>query len=166
MATCTVAASSISTSVGDTSFTFAVPVQLTNGTTYAVVVHCTAGDASNYINWGYISAADAYADGQAQTSTDSGGTWSNLNYDFSLYVYTLNSKSVTGTGISSGYHTLKLTADGTNLKLYDGATEKGSVALSDGSVQNVATDWVFLNNNSVPYADYIKITVNGTLILT
>jgi hypothetical protein len=166
MATCTVLASSISTDVTNTTFNFTAPVQLTNGTTYAVVAHCTAGDASNYINWGYLSTIDVYADGQAKTSTNSGGAWSTLNYDFSLYVYTLNSKSVTGTGISSGYHTLKLTADGTDLKLYDGETEKGSVALSGGSVQNVATDWVFLNNNSVPYADYIKITVNGTLILT
>ena len=77
-----------------------------------------------------------------------------------------NSVSVTGTGITSGEHTITLTADGTDLKLYDGETEKDSIALSGASALNTANDFIWLDDNSVPYADYIKYTKGGTLLIT
>jgi hypothetical protein len=77
-----------------------------------------------------------------------------------------NSVSVTGTGITSGEHTITLIADGTDLKLYDGETEKDSIALSGASALNTANDFIWLDDNSVPYADYIKYTKGGTLLIT
>lgn len=165
LATSTITATSV-TADGYYTGTFTTPVQLTNGVVYAIVMNCVSGDAGNYIKAAYLQTANIYAGGQAKTSSNSGSTWSNLNYDFYFAVNDLGSKEVVGTGITSGEHIIKLTADGTNLKLFDGVTEKDSEALAGKSVTNNANNFVWLDDNSVPYADYIKYTVSDTLLIT
>lgn len=73
-------------------------------------------------------------------------------------------KSVTATGVSSGEHTVKTTADGTNLKIYIDDVEKDSVALSGASVPDNSNNWVLMQNNVMSYLEYYKHTVGGTLI--
>jgi len=79
--------------------------------------------------------------------------------------------AATVTGISSGELIVKTTADGTNMTLsvtnYTG-THQGnspqSVALSGASVPNNSNSWTLMQNNVIPYMDYYKHTVGGTLI--
>jgi len=72
--------------------------------------------------------------------------------------------TVTATGVSSGEHTVKTTADGTNLKIYIDDVEEDSTALGGASVTDGANDWTIDQNNVMPYMDYYKHTVNGTLV--
>jgi len=52
------------------------------------------------------------------------------------------------TGLISGDHTFKITADGTNLKTYWDGVEKDSDALSGASVADNANDWTFCQTES------------------
>lgn len=76
--------------------------------------------------------------------------------------------SVTATGISTGLRRAVTSADSTNLTIaiYDGSDVllgSNTVALSGASIPNNDKNWVFLQNNVMPYIDYIKLTIGGTL---
>jgi len=165
LATASMLANDVGAGLAMVNFTFATPQPVTNTVTYAIVLSCPSGDAGNYIIWRYRSASNVYT-GAAKTSGDSGGTWSNLNYDFNVTVNAVTQKTVVGAGITTGVHVIKLTADTTDLKLFDGAIEKDSEALSGASVGGNANNFVWMNNDSVPYATYIKYTVGGVLVIT
>jgi len=70
--------------------------------------------------------------------------------------------------ISSGVHTVKAYADGTNLGIIIDEGEAGeasdTTALSGASVTDNANDWVWMQNDVMPYATYLKMTVSDTLI--
>lgn len=70
---------------------------------------------------------------------------------------------VVASSINSGEMTIKLTADGTNLKLYLDDVLKDTEALDGVSVFNNSNDWVFCENNSVLYLRSAEMTVSGTL---
>jgi hypothetical protein len=78
--------------------------------------------------------------------------------------------SVTVTNVSSGERIVKTTANGTNMTLsvtnYAG-THQGnspqSVALAGASVTNNDNTWSFITNGSMPYMQYHKIWIGGTL---
>jgi len=76
--------------------------------------------------------------------------------------------SVTVTDISSGVHTVKAYADGTNLGVIVDEGEAGEVSdttlLSGASVPDNANDITINQNNVLPYFDYYKHTVSDTLI--
>src|SRR5690554_2633164 len=63
----------------------------------------------------------------------------------------------------SGDYIAKVTAEGTNMKLYVDGGEKDSVALAGASVPDNANPIVFAANGTMPYVDYLKVTVNDTL---
>jgi len=75
---------------------------------------------------------------------------------------------VTATGISSGEHTIKAYADGTDLGIIVDEGEAGEVSdttlLSGASVPDNANDIIINQNNVMPYFDYLKWTVSDTLI--
>lgn len=75
----------------------------------------------------------------------------------------LSPLSVTATGVSSGEHTVKTTADSANLTIYIDSELKDTVALGGASVSNNANNWAFLQNYAMPYMEYHKISVNSTL---
>jgi len=70
---------------------------------------------------------------------------------------------VVATGISSGEHIIRVTADGTDFTIYVDSVEEDSIALSGVSIPDTANGWSFLANGSVPYMEYLKITVSGVL---
>lgn len=76
------------------------------------------------------------------------------------------SGKVVATGVSSGEHTVTTTADSVNLTIsIDGATSGAgydSVTLSGFTVSDNESNWAFLQNNVMPYADNITIWVGGT----
>jgi len=74
-----------------------------------------------------------------------------------------NYVAVTANGIDSGEHIIKVTADGTNMKIYVDDIEKDSAALGGASTSDNDSNWAFLENNVVPYMDYHKIWVSGAL---
>lgn len=155
--------------LGAKTFNFAPGAVLTSGVRYACVCTATAGDAGNYISWYMAStpSGDVYPDGQNATSTDSGATWglTDIN-DHMMVVYLITmSAEITASGVATGVHTLKITADTTDLNIYyDGGLED-TAALAGASIMDVTDAWVFLTNNIMPYADYIKLTIGGTLIV-
>lgn len=71
-------------------------------------------------------------------------------------------KSVTAAGVSSGVHSINVTADNTdNLKIYVDGTLKGTTALVGQTVPNNANDWYFMQKNVAGYLDYLKVTTSG-----
>jgi hypothetical protein len=70
--------------------------------------------------------------------------------------------------VTSGEHTIKAYADATNLGIIIDEGEAGedsdTTPLSGGSVTDNANDIVINQNNVMPYFDYLKWTVNDTLI--
>jgi len=79
--------------------------------------------------------------------------------------------STTVTGVSSGERIVKTTADGTDLTLsvtdYSNVhlgNSPQSTALDGASVTNNGNNWVLNQNNVLPYIEYYKHTVAGTLI--
>ena len=163
LATKSLVADSLTTSYADTSFVFASPYALTSGTVYALVLSATSGDASNYVLWQY-NVSDGYAGGRRADSTNSGSTWPSYGGDARFSTTMLVTLSSVATGLASGVHNLKITADTTNLKTYWDAVEKDSDALGAVSVSNNANNWVLMSN-ATPYLNYYKHTVGGTLIV-
>ena len=78
--------------------------------------------------------------------------------------YTTGTLEVTATGVSSGEHTVKTTADGVDLKIYIDGAEEDSVALGSASVPDNDNSWVLVQGNSMPWAEYYKHTVGESLI--
>lgn len=163
LATVSVAASTIG-AAGTVTFTF-TSAYLTTTTEYAIVCATPSGDVSNHIKWyGYnqdLSAMTPYS------SANSGSTWSAIAaFDFYATIKLAITKKVVGTGIASGLHDIQFGTVSTNLKLYDGVTEKASTALAGVSTVGNSANFVWLNNDSAPYATFIKYSVGGNLIIT
>lgn len=86
------------------------------------------------------------------------------NYVTQVYVLvsfdnaTINA-SVTASGIEGGEHTVKVEADGIDLKIHvdDMETEKDSEELSRASVPENENPWTFCEAATMPYVEYIKI---------
>jgi len=142
-----------------TSYTF------TAGTKYAIVISAASGNASNFI--AAHKFGNYYTGGNAVSSTNSGVTWTaDTTRDFSFMVGNI----VFGFGTRTISHPLtsadavvKVTADATNLKLYVDGTEEDSIALDAATVPNNANNYICFANDSMPYVNYQKITVGGTL---
>jgi len=67
--------------------TFTDDYSVTSGTTYAVVMRATAGDANNYVSLRYDSGA-GYSGGQVCSSGDGGATWAAVAGDDFLFAVT------------------------------------------------------------------------------
>ncbi len=68
-------------------FTFSTPVTVSASTVYAIVANATSGDVSNYIIW-YRANSNVYSSGAGLTSSDSGGSWSDIGtVDFTFRVW-------------------------------------------------------------------------------
>ncbi len=69
--------------------------------------------------------------------------------------------SVTATDTDSGLHVVRVKADGFDLEIYvdDMVTPKDTSALGGVPVPDNANDWTMMQNNVLPYAEYIKIRV-------
>jgi hypothetical protein len=72
-------------------------------------------------------------------------------------------KTVVGAAITSGEHTIKLTADETDLKLYDGAVEKDSESIVGLTGIDNGNAIIWNQNNVCPYLDYISYTIHTAL---
>jgi len=69
------------------------------------------------------------------------------------------SLAVTATPVSSGVHIVKVTADATNFKIFIDGNEKGTIALGANSVPDNGNPWKIMQNNVMPYMEYLKIEV-------
>ena len=59
--------------------------------------------------------------------------------------------------VTSGEHTIRVTADGVNLKIYIDAVEEASTALAGNTVPDNGNSWYFMQNDCLPYVEYITI---------
>ena len=67
--------------------------------------------------------------------------------------------TVTATGVSSGEHKVRVTADTTDLKIYIDDVEEDSSALGGASVPDNANDYLVGENNCIPYMETMTIDV-------
>lgn len=66
-------------------------------------------------------------------------------------------------GVSSGEHTVKVAGDGVNIYLYLDDALEDTVAYPF-AIADIANDWISFDNGVMPYVEYQKITVSGTLV--
>jgi hypothetical protein len=161
LATQNITASTSSTSFAWVPWTFASPPALTAGTLYAWVLSVPSGDVSNRLE-NSIATPGIYPNGAHVYSGNSGGTWFSNGNDCGFKAYS-SAVRIISASTTSGEHTVKVTADGTNFKIYVDGVEKQSEPLLGTSVPNNASNWTFVENNSVPYVEYIKVKVGGVL---
>ena len=109
-----------------------------SGVVYTAGDHISAGDNASYASFG-------------------------AGYAMSVYGVVDYPLSVNATGVSEAEHIVKTTADGTNLKIYIDGVEKDSATLGTASIPNNTNDWLLMQNSVVPYMNFYKHTVAGTL---
>lgn len=80
-----------------------------------------------------------------------------INYDYAI------DSAIVSHALATGEHTIKTTADTVDLKLWIDGVEEASIALGGASVINNVNDWYFVQADCMPYMEYTKITVSGTL---
>ncbi len=167
LATTTLATSVITTDTAGVYYVFSLPYSLAASTMYSVVTSCTGGSAGNEVYWKWDATAPSYTGGTVVISADSGATWTvQSTIDAMFNVVASPATSVAAAGITSGVHDIILSADTTNLKIYDGVTLKGTTALAGASVVDNSNNFIWLQTNVCPYVTYIKYTVGGALVIT
>jgi hypothetical protein len=144
---------------GAVIFNFDEVETLANATVYAIVVRVPDGTAANRQDIS-VENTNPYASGQEATSGDSGSTWAGVGAND--VKFTLYSGPIVESAATSGEYTVQLTADGVDLKLYVDGTEEDSVAWA-GTVPDNANNWTFAESAAMPYMEYHRITVGGTL---
>lgn len=160
---CTFPAATATGSLVDYYIASSAGLEVVSGTVYALVVKSVGGDGSNNIRFSSNSAG-GYAGGRFASSTNGGGSWSGSTHDRDFTVFVIPTVKSVATGLTSGEHVLKVTADGTNLKTYWDDVEKDSDALGAVSVANNANGWIFTQSYTNPYVEYVKVTVGGSLV--
>lgn len=155
---------SISTSTITTSaaaYTFSSrPVKISTSTDIRVVVEYCGGDASNKVV-ARFKGTDATSGGIYNSYSSS--TWTEYATSDCYLVLNYYNIGLTGTAITPGVHTIKVTSNGTTLSLYDGIVLKSSMASI--AIPNSSSAWTFMTGNISPYLDYIKLKVSGTDVL-
>jgi hypothetical protein len=63
----------------DYDFVFATPYSITAGTSYAIVIYASGGDAANCYNVFYEDPGDPYTLGKGASSNDGGSSWTSYN---------------------------------------------------------------------------------------
>lgn len=134
------------------------PVTIATSTTIYVGLEYTGGNSSNLV---YIESTGSGA--LADTAFTYTSSWSNDGNDLVCVITYQSVFDVVAAGVTSGEHIVKISADGTNFKIYIDAIEKDSHALSGASVPNSANDWGF-GGDLMSSINYIKITVGGSLV--
>lgn len=86
LATKSISASAVNSSMSSHEFEFASPVSVSPSTVYAIVVSVPSGDGGNNVQWGY-AGSDSYAGGNRVESSNSGSSWSAQTYDAGFEVY-------------------------------------------------------------------------------
>jgi hypothetical protein len=115
--------------------------------------------AANSLTIAYKNS-NVYASGQYVTSTSSGASWAGSVNDLAFKEYYIGGV-VVANGVASGEHTVKLSSDGSTLKInIDGSdiSSNGTLTVPDN-----ANAWTFASNYLMPYIEYIKVTVGGVL---
>lgn len=147
----TVAADASSENV---TLTFTEPVELTEGTEYAIVLRAPSGDAGNRFSWRGDST-NGYKQGHWVLSSDSGDTWT-IDTGEDFVFDTLTYTDVTATGVSSGEHTVTANVSANvsswatgNVLHFEGTTDD---EVNCGAIYNAGTKlwvslWFKLDNN-------------------
>ena len=146
------------------SVTFTDDLILTSGVVYAWVASLPDGDASNFINFLAVNTNDYYPEGTGRTTGNSGVSWTGLtnNGDFYFKTYSAPLAIVSATGVSSGEHIIQVVSDGVDLELIvDSVVEDTTSAIA---VPDNANGWTYVENDSALYIDYLKTTVDSTLV--
>jgi hypothetical protein len=127
--------------------------------TLSVSITGGATSGNDTTNSASVSAGDTINWELTRTNTPS-LTYVNIGMVFD----SASSVSVTATGVSSGDIEVKVTGDGTDLKIYVDDVEEDSALLGGLTVPDNSNSWIINQNDVLPYFDYYKHTVSSTLI--
>lgn len=145
-------ANSLSTAL--TVLDFGTSVLIRYPTDIRVLVEHEYSDATNYIAIGKSIAAGKYIRYGTKYTENTDCYLVGIDYEPIVSMTTL-------AGITSGDKTVKAYADGSNMYVsVDGVTSE-PIAIS--GVPNNTNPYICFANGSMPYVDYLKVTVNGTL---
>jgi len=136
----------------------------------------------NALSWGAFlqlsnsgissTAMDYYATAQAQINQvdidlyDGISTWDDI-FEGAIVINSWVQKGftypvVTATGITSGNHTVTVSANVTTLALSINGSLKDTVALGGVRVPNTSGNYTLMENNSMVYASNTTVSINGT----
>ena len=76
--------------------------------------------------------------------------------------YTLAEIVMIAPGISSGYHTIRVTHSTTGSAVYVDGTLRATAGILIPSIANNANNWGMFGNTVMPYVDYTKVEIGGT----
>lgn len=142
---------------------FDLAYELDAETMYAIVLSYSGPDGGRAVNW-YYNTSDVYDGGMRLDSADSGANWSGVeSKDFYFVLKGKSMVNYVSATATSGEHTVKLSADSTNLYLYIDGVLSDSEALDGVSVPNNDNDWVFGGDSALPYIRSAKLSVNEVL---
>ena len=129
---------------------------LAGATQYAIVFDDTAGDSW----WRYVGAGSTYGGGTRWSNVNEAGWVEDATSDMMFRVYMVD-PSVTVSGLSSGEVLVSASANTTHWILDVGGSSN-STALVGASMPDNTNDWIFGQNDVMPYCDNITLSVNGT----
>jgi len=182
--------SDIGTSWANYDFTFTTPASVTAGVKYAIVIKTDGGDASNNYPISYQNS-DAYANGRACLSIDSGSSWDGYPLDFYFQTYVTVSAYTPGSTVyattsrsdittageydftySSPYtvttgtkYAIVIYTSGGDASNYYNISYQSSNAYTNGrecSSTNGGTDWTGSNSTDLFFRTYITVEVGDT----
>ncbi len=93
-------------------------------------------------------------------STDEAGTSKD---PYLVVTFTGGVGTSVANGVTSGEHTIKVSLADNTLKTFVDGVEADSDSIG-GSIVDNANAWAFTTNYSMPYVEYIKVTVGGVLV--
>jgi len=120
-------------------------------------VEYDGGDASNKVRV-RIDTANPYADGELTYYVAS---WTDDSGDDAAFKVLFGDDITATANVVSGEHTIKVTGDGSDLKIYEDDILEDTATIV--AIQDNANDWTIAD---MPYCNYFKLTAADTLRLT
>lgn len=146
------------------TYTFSgTPVEIASSTNILLGVEYTGGDVGNLIRVKQDNFGNAYATSGYSYSTGAGWQLAQADLAWANLTWTNVIGKTLDAAVASGEHTVKVYADTANFSMDIDGINVDSEALGGTSVLNNANNIVMLANGAMPYVEYSKVTVGGTL---
>ena len=115
--------------------------------------------AANFWGWAWAVAVER----PTYDLYKSASVFAGIDYDGEYFATIQGGVTATTSGLIAGDHKREVYADGTNLKIEIDDVLEDSEALGGIGVPDTANNWILMGN-AVPYLNYYKHTVGGTLV--
>jgi len=152
-------------SPGDWYYIDLTDYDLSASTKYALVLSAPAGDAGNRVHWRVDNSAATYAGGNLVDTTDAGGSWNTYANADAMFEIITAKPEVEALGVSAGEHTVTISANITDLILSIDGIVTDNCSMHGLSVSDNVSDWLWIEDDVMPYMDYATIDLDGVEVL-